>query len=381
MNNTIYYVGFYDIANANHSRNYVLSATTKMDYIASSIVRGGYKVEILSCSWINDKDWKFVKGENQQINEYIKLTTMPSFGVKTKFGKVLRVYFTLFAIFFRLLFINKNETVLVYHTPWLSLPVRIAKKIKGFRMILEIEEVYTYAFSLCNKTLTKELSLIKSADSWILVNDLIGDLLGLDRLKSIICYGVYKIDNKPLISSFSKNDKVHLVYAGTLGEYNGGVQNAIQAARFLSDKYILHILGAIEGESLLKLLKDIDDVNTFSKCKVKYEGCKTGDEFISFMNGCDIGLNPQNWGDYMLYAYPSKTLSYFCFGLNVVTSPLKTLKVSQLDSYFNYFNQENPQSIANAITNIKLFPKSVILNKIEELDDAFVNNIKKILHD
>jgi len=97
------------------------------------------------------------------------------------------------------------------------------------------------------------------------------------------------------------------------------------------------------------------------------------------MKGCTLGLNPQIWGDYMLYAYPSKLLVYLSLGLNVVTSPLKTLKVSSVNPYFNYFEEESPQSIARAIIDTKIYSEEELTSVIEKLNEDFVKDLIRLI--
>src|SRR5690606_20878189 len=114
-------------------------------------------------------------------------------------------------------------------------------------------------------------------------------------------------------------------------------------------------------------------------CKVVFEGLIVGDEYFAFMKGCHLGLNPQKWGDYMLYAYPSKVLVYLMMGLNVVTSPLQTLKASQLSMFLNYTKDESPQELAKAIMGAKLRNRDELLNISMELHKNFVSGLKTFL--
>jgi hypothetical protein len=78
--NSVKYIGFYDSsAYIEENRNSFLSATNKMDYIADSIVRAGYKVQIISPSWTaNNKG--YYCGRTNYIANDVTLTCGPTFG-------------------------------------------------------------------------------------------------------------------------------------------------------------------------------------------------------------------------------------------------------------------------------------------------------------
>lgn len=378
----VYYFGTYYAVGCKIKRRGAISAFAKMEYIMSALNQAGYNVHVISSSYVIDNRWKFDKGGKMKINDQTILELSPGFGYKTLIGKYFSISLTVICFIFKLLKIKKKDTLIVYHGDWYSKYITFARYIKKFQLIVEVEEIYTHAFNRNIKGLMKETNFIKSAKKTILVNDLIGDLIGLNLNKSIVCYGPYRItnndnDNVVLLD----NNKINLVYAGSFSTTKGGVFNAIDAALFLPNKYILHILGYGSKNIEDSLVKKIEEINLISECKIIFHGQKRGDEYHAFMQSCDIGLNPQNMGDYMLYAYPSKTLAYLCFGLNVVTSPLPTLQSSKLNRYFNYFKSETPKDIANTIINAKLYTETELKEVVNILNDTFVQELKSLIEE
>lgn len=377
MRNKIYYTGFYDIEGSH--RMYATPAVVKMNYIVEALNQANYDVCIISPSFIlRNNDFVLEKGGYKNINEHTRLWLPPSIGLKTKLGKYLSAIIAFVFWFIKIIKLNKNDLLIVYHTPLFSFPIRIAKRLKKFKLILEVEEIYTYAFSRNVKKLKNELILIHTADKYIVVNDLMCDLLKLDFKKAAVCYGPYNMRVSDNSLDF-KDDKIHVVYAGSFSKIKGGVHTAIEAAQFLSDKYVIHILGFGTNNEIEDVKQIINKINNLSKCKVIYEGEKSGYEYHSFMKGCEIGLNPQNWGDYMLYAYPSKVLAYFNLGLNVITSPLVSLKMSKLNDYLHYTDDESAESLAKKILSIKLISKDKIRFIVNNLHDSFIEDLKKII--
>jgi len=380
MRSKIYYFGTYNIINGKHKRRCSTSAIVKMNYMLYALNQAGFDVELISSSYIVEKKWCFDKGAKIKLNDHNSLNLSPSFGYKTILGKHLSVIFTSIFFFFKLLKIRKCDTLIVYHGNWFSNPILLAKKIKRFQLIVEVEEIYTYAFKRPIKGLKKELKFIMSANKYIFVNDLICDIFNLNKDKSIVCYGPYIMNTEDVEQIKFKDDKIHVAYSGSFNKVKGGVYNTIEAARYLSDDYVMHILGFGEksDEEEVKLL--IKRVNQNSKCKVIFEGEKNQLEYYSFMKGCTLGLNPQIWGDHMLYAYPSKLLVYLSLGLNIVTSPLKTLKVSSVNTYFNYYEEESPQSLAKAIANAKIWPEEELIFAGKKLNEIFVKDLFNLVN-
>ena len=81
------YIGYYDCEqNKGENRNYVLSATNKMTYIASTLARNGVPVEIISAS--GTLNTKPCPGKTLEIAPDIMLKLFPSMGTG---GRIKRV--------------------------------------------------------------------------------------------------------------------------------------------------------------------------------------------------------------------------------------------------------------------------------------------------
>jgi len=127
--NGIKYIGFYDLpGNKGRGRSCSLAATNKMDYVCSAIVRAGYKVHIISPSWIiNGNRRRFEKQHTARVNDNVSVTFCPSWKTNKKiahYGKIICSLVWLFS--YLILNTRKNEKILVYHSPWLSVPVTTA---------------------------------------------------------------------------------------------------------------------------------------------------------------------------------------------------------------------------------------------------------------
>jgi hypothetical protein len=145
MKKEIKYIGFYDLINSKYTRVSALSAISKMNYVAEAINDAGYNVKIISPSWYTNKsfDAPYTSSKSYVLDISKKLLFSPSFGTKGKLAEKVKIIISLVWLFFWLLKHSKEgEKILVYHSPWLALPVILASKIRRFIIILEIEELY-----------------------------------------------------------------------------------------------------------------------------------------------------------------------------------------------------------------------------------------------
>lgn len=375
MDKTIFYIGFYDIADSKYKRNYALAAKSKMDYIASVLVRLGYTVEIISSSWLIGSNPKFVKGFRKKIDNNIFLSTLPSFSSKKNLGLYIKILFTLFSLLWKLLPIRKHQTVIVYHSPWLSIPLRVAKKIKKFKLILEIEEIYADITSLGKVFDRMEYALIDSADAYLLSTDLLRKKLS-EQKPGIIIYGTYQAE--PILAMPDSTNKIRVLYSGIIDTKKAGAFNALNAAKYLNEKYELRIIGFGETKTLIE---EIEIVNKTSRCKVFFDGTLSGDQYISYCQRCHIGLATQKLeGKYLESSFPSKILSYLSMGINVISGRIKCVEISQIGAMISFYEADTSQSIARAIQEIKLFPPGEIRKKIKQLDNNFMVSLKDLIN-
>ena len=373
----IKYIGFYDFADSQYKRVSNLAATNKMDYIADAIIEAGYKVHFISPSWTEDttQQAEFIKQETIQLAEHKKITFCPNFTTKRKLTRNFKIVFSLLWLFFWLIKnIKKNEKVLMYHVQWLALPIRWAKKIRGFKLILEVEEIYGDVSAIHPYFYTLENKLIEVADYYLFSTDLLVKRIG-DKKPFIVIYGAYNI--YPQLSTPCDDGKIHLLYAGVIDTHKAGAFNALEAAKYLPDNYVLHIIGFGEID-LLK--RKIQEVNEVSGCEVVYGGLLSGDEYVKYCQKCHIGLSTQNTvGDYLETSFPSKILSYLGMGLNVVSGEIECVKISEIGHIVTYYTEATAFGISKAIKETKLVSSNENVTLIQELDKNFTNRIKKLL--
>lgn len=368
---------YYYATENDEGRSRFLAANNKIDYICKSIVANHQTVEIISGCIASSKG--HYKGKTEQLANGVTLKTFSCYKWGNLFQKLWTTFYEFFAIFFYLLFhVKRNEKILVYHSTGYIRAIKWAKFFKGFKLILEVEEIYGDV-SGSRKTVKKELAFFKKADAYIFPTALLNQKINEKNKPYVIIHGTYNVENP--IGEKRDDGRIHCVYAGTFDPRKGGVA-AAAAGAFLDENYHVHILGFGEDNDKKNLLQKIDEVNALSKCKVTYDGLLSGEEYIKFIQSCDIGLSTQNPdAAFNATSFPSKVLSYMANGLRVVSIKIEALETSAVNDLLYYYEENKPEAIANAIKAIDMTAPYDSREIIKELDRKFTEEIKDLLEE
>ena len=373
--NKIKYIGYFDTnENSAENRNFTLSATNKMTYIISVLNKIGYNVEIISASETRNK--RGCSGKTVKISEAETLKLFRTFRWGNKINKFISVYSMKIIMFFHLMMnIQRNDTVIVYHSLAYINTFKLLKKIKKFNLILEVEEIYADVVN-SDKYRKKEYKYFKYADAYIFPTELLHDKINADNKPYTIIYGTYQVE--PDRDCKFNDGKIHCVYAGIFDMKKSG--SVVAVSEFLDENYQIHIIGFGTDKDKNILLKNIKESSRKSDCVITFDGLKTGEEYIKYIQSCDIGLSTQNSNAmYNNTSFPSKVLSYMANGLRVVSVKIQTLEASAINDYLYYYESDNPQKIAEAVKNVNLNDKYDSREIISELDIHFTQNIKILL--
>ncbi|MFV0199824.1 hypothetical protein OBJ99_03075 [Empedobacter falsenii] len=373
--NRIKYIGFYNHNSSIINRTCALSAVNKMDYVISSLNEIGYGVDIISPSWLVSTEKSFFKrGETISLanNNYIY---SPSLNTKNKILNYITIILSWVWLFFYLLFkVKRNEKIIIYHSIWLLPPLIFIRLFKELDIILEVEEIYSDVNSLHKKFKKKELKFIRNSNSFIFSTDLLEKKINLEK-PSVILYGNYKVF--PRLNKTNNDNKIHLLYAGIIDKDKAGAFNAVEAMRFLDEKYILHVIGFGEIEELKEKIRI---VNSLSKAMIFYDGLKTGDDFIIYAQKCHIGLSTQKMeGEYLDTSFPSKILTYLGLGLNVVSCNIRCVEVSAISELVSSYSIDKPEQISKSIQEVELKSSQEITEKLNLLNNNFKNKLIEII--
>ncbi|WP_204206209.1 MULTISPECIES: glycosyltransferase [Staphylococcaceae] len=377
----IKYIGFYDIENSVSDRVSNMAAIKKMDYITNSLIKIGFNVEIISPSWMGpDSKVKIEKKQVTKKNENCRVTRCFSWYTKSKISEKIKIIYSLTWLFLYLLLnVKKGESIFVYHVEWLSYPIRMAKFIKKFELILEVEEVYSKVWKKSKFLEQMEDKLIKSGDKYLFVSDDLRKTFDIEDEKCIVLYGAYNLFEFEYIPTSNKNN-IDLIYAGSIDQTKGGAFKSLDIIQGLPTNYKLHILGSGNQKNIKKLIEKIDKINkSKNEESCYYAGVLHGSSFNNYLMKCDIALNPQHAGEYMGTAFPSKIISYLSHNLHVVSTPIKSIKSSKIKDYINFADDDQTTSFIKAIEDINLSEENQAMNIIKKLDENFLRDLDNLL--
>lgn len=378
----VYYIGYYSDKDLNKNRKAAPSADTKINYIIESLNNIGYDVEVISFCEENSRDKIIKKYDEYEINiKNNKVHFFKTYASKYRIIRVIGRYFTWISQkkYIQKNCINKECKIIIYHSLGLLKVLKFLNR-KNKKYILEMEEIYADVINN-NKIRQKEIKLAKMASGYLFPTNLLDKEINTEKKPSVIIHGTYKVEkiiNKKIFDEEEK--KIHCVYAGTFDPRKGGCTAAVAATEYLPSNYHIHILGFGSNEEVKKIKEFIKETDKKSKAKVTYDGLLEGEEYINFIQNCQIGLSTQN-PDALFNAtsFPSKILSYMANGLRVVSIRIRAVEKSDIGNYIYYYDEQTPQNIADAIKNVNFDDNYDSRKLISKLDEKFLKDIKIIL--
>ena len=364
----VFYFGFYTKnINPNNFVTYP-GCNTKMGYVISAIKESNIKLKVICLGESFERRVKkHVSIDRLEDNTFVST-------VSNRFLSKINLWFQV--LYYLLFKTKKEDTVIFYHSLYILPFFKIARAIKGFTLIIEVEESYYAAWGKSKFLINTEIRLLKGADGYIYVNDILPDLIEKNP-PHIVCYGNYSIDKDISVFKNKSSFLKKLVYAGLISEDKASdVYLAVDAMSFLDDNYQLHILGYGTDRSIDNLNEYINDKGMSQR--VYYKGFLTGDDYTFYLSNCDIALNPRVLlNELSSYTFPSKVLSYLCTGLLVVSTPIDCIKHSSVANLVSFSKDSTASEFANAIKNIDHSVNPT--DSIKKLHRDFVRDIGVLL--
>jgi len=370
----IKYIGYYATPDCNPSRNIPLAGRNKMDYTIDVLSKIVNNVEIISPATIKRGE-KGCHSKVEKLKSNVSLRLFYNITDCNRLtGRINSLASRIQLLIYLIQHTNKNSIVLVYHSLALIKVISIAKYFRKFRMILELNEIYSDVAPVYEKYRDKELSITQRADAFLFPNDLMNSFFNKEGKPSVIGYGVYSATSR--LANKRDDGLIHVVYAGTLDPAKGGA--AAAAAAFLPENYHIHILGFGSQDLIDNLNRQITDLKRKTKCKITYDGILDGDDFTSFLQSCHIGLSTQNPdARFNGTSFPSKVLTYLANGLQVVSIDIPAISKSKLAPAISFYKYQTPQDIASAIQGVVDFSPHYDL--LQQLDKNFNSDMKEVL--
>ncbi len=356
------------------------AAVAKTESISKAFASNGIDVTILSTCTVAKSGRGFVKGRKFSVADKVTCKQIPFF--ITGFGPFRRLQYILANIylFFTLVFrTKKGENVLFYHAVERASVVALAQKIRGFRLILEVEEIYANASKLSQREIEAEKRDIACAEAFIFPTALLNDAVNKENKPYAVIHGTYETI-PPLEGNSFDDDKIHVVYAGTLSRLKGGAYAAAEASLFLDERYHIHILGFGNNELVNDINNTVNSLSSKTKCGISYDGCLSGEDFNRFIQSCHIGLSTQNpQADFNDTSFPSKIFTYMANGIQVVSADIPVVRTSAVNEYMYYYSEQTPEKIADAIKSVEAHWQNDPREIINKLNSDFKRDVIKIL--
>lgn len=138
-------------------------------------------------------------------------------------------------------------------------------------------------------------------------------------------------------------------------------------------------MGFGSDEDVRKMKDLIAEISNRSDAKVTYDGLLSGEDYIRFIQSCDIGLSTQNPdAAFNATSFPSKILSYMANGLRVVSIRIPAIERSAVGRYMYYYDAQTPKEIAKAIMAVDTTDGYDGRKTISQLNTEFCHDVAKL---
>lgn len=375
---TLYYITFGSCRGfEKYNLQYSPAADQKGKYIIELLDKMQIQFNAISLSNTGNQNLKWMPTMKVPCGENGAFIVWGMFGKITKVIACLQNVLRLIQLNLFLKKLSCNDTVIVYHSLFIAKMIAKMKIKRQYKLILEVEEIYQDVVNCSKKYAEEEREVIKIADGYILATEALSKEIP-SKKPYIVINGTYHAEPKRNVSF--DDGKIHCVYAGTFDPTKGGAAAAAAAAEFLPKNYHVHILGFGSNEQTKNIKTQIDEIQKKAKCTLTFDGLKSGEEYIQFLQKCQIGLCTQiPDAKYTETSFPSKILVYLANGLRVLSVRIPAVENSSVGKSLYYYDKQKPSEIAKAIMKIPLNNNYDSRDILRKLDRECEKNIKQLL--
>ena len=372
----LYYIANYPSYKEGHYRYANRAAALQSEYLAQALSEIGYEVTIVSTATSDARGniLSLDRGFEQRSDNYKSLY----FGCINSRIIIFRVLGRFFFNCEIKRFINKHNGIyIVYHSKLHYKINRWIKKIRG-RFILEVEEIYGDV-TQDKFEREKEIKETGFADAYIIPNSMMCPEVTRDK-KWVLYHGTCK--KEPRLENIFNDDKIHIVYAGTMDPRKVGVMPSLDAALYLdTDKYHIHVLAVGYPENQEKIKERVAKLPE-PHCQISFHDPLDGDDYLKFIQSCEIGLYTQGVDDIDKdTSFPSKLMSYLSNGLRIVATKTKPLELSEISDVIYFSDSNSGKDIAKAILGINYEDGYDGRRKASEIHERLKKDLQELLKD
>lgn len=375
----VYYICILDYEKRKgKKRGYPLSAQQVILSKSRILKEAGFDVEIVSMSSVTE--YGFEHGGCYKLEENIMLRLFSSIGHNNLLFRVIDHYWIrLQLVLFLLENARKCDAVIVYHSLAYMKLISFVKRLKKINLILEVQEIYADVVNNKKNRYT-EMQYIRSADAYIFPTEILNRILNQDFKPFVIAPGSFNIEHiRESRNNWQVGDTIHCVYAGTL-DLRKGCLEAIRAGAFLTSQYHIHIIGFGNDKEIEAVRTEIERLDKNNKAIVTYDGCYIGEDYIRFLQKCDIGLSPQDpEASFNATSFPSKILSYLANGLRVVSIRIPAIEQSSVGDILYFYDIQTPEAIAKKVESIEMNCPYNSREKINVLRNQLKGNLERLV--
>lgn len=374
----IKYFCYYDYKGGRYPREGVQAASTKIDYIVQAINKNGITVDLISKSGVTEKGFAFEAGGVIHQGENT-LRHFVSFGCMGSPLRVLSRWLnTLHFIIWFLFNVKRNEEIWVYHSLGYCKLMIWLKKIVGFKLIGEIEEIYQDVHQQTAATSAAEYKFHTICDKFVYPNALLNSICNPLNKPYLVVHGVY-YTIPDMGVRFDDND-VHALYSGTFDPEKGGAQVAIEMTEYLPENYHVHITGFGDEKLVAELKILAQSVAAKSRANLSFHGFVSREALNELMQKCHVGLCTQPPHTKLNEtSFPSKILNYMANGLVVLCGKNKTITTSAVGDIVSYYESDNMKDIAAAVVLAAKRDGNECRSRLIQLDKEFTANLNIFL--
>ena len=372
----IYYLAYYSNNEEGKKRDAVPAADLQVSYLAQICSELGYEVEIISpnARYSGERMLSIQEGFTKRISSHVSVRYFKCIESKFKLirSAVVRLMYFSAAKYIK----RKNDGILlIYHSRIYYPYYRMLTRLKR-NYILELEEIYSDVIGDRNLR-NKEVSEIKKASAYILPSIPLAE--EITEGKDFVLYHGSCRDEREIGKGFN-DGRIHVVYAGTFDPRVIGDLSLIRAARYLDERYHIHIIGFGRNQADVdKVIADVDKMQGLP-CKVTYDGLLLGEEYLSFLQSCHIGMFSKDpCGKDINSSFPSKIMSYLSNGLHVVATRADSIERSEVGNIVHFCDTNEPEDVAKAIMAVNVDIPYDSRKELKKIESRLKDNLKLLL--
>ena len=373
----VHYIGWYITPQSWGIYNCVVAGMMKMRYVADQIQKAKCDLHILS---LVDKQATGFYRSYKEDYERMHIHYVGGVGGKNPLmGRINSIIKHLTFIFYVLFKTSQKDLIVLYHSYYYT---KLLAKLQRFikrDIVIEVEEIYGYNALGDMSWVDDEIAQIKKFKTFTCVNDGIPQILGLKPEDYVVIYGS-AVFPKRTVGRFN-DEKIHVVYSGTLDYQKMGGPMALEVARLLSSKYMLHVTGyARKSEDEVAIKKRIAEINTeLGEERIRYEGFLSEEDLDKLLFSCHIGLSPNVLRpNFANSTFPSKIVSYMCHDLALVIS-YATAYDFPISEGWVFYHEQTPECIAEAVMKAEVKPIGYYVPRLEKMNENVITFFKEQL--